>query len=122
MKDVENPMVIDPAPKLRGVRYEEGNWDDQNEPERLSYVSLEIDISNLTEEEANLFVGVFEDIQLRYFRKKEWDFCEPFNGWLDIDDGGDFLIVKGRVTDEDYTLIEDTLFEMRDKVEVSEWQ
>ena len=114
---VENPMVIDSAPKMRRW-YDE---DDEDEPVPVYKIRKKIDVSRLTEEEDELLLGVFEDIRDAYEYRELWE-DDTFQGWLHVKEEGGVMYVKGRVTDEDYTQIEDTLFEMRDKVEASEWE
>lgn len=115
---VENPMVIDPAPKKRRW-YEED--EEEDEPVPVYKFRKKIDVSRLTEEEGELLLGVFEDIRDAYEYRELWE-DDTFQGWLHVKEEGGVMYVKGRVTNEDETLISDTLFEMRDKIEVSEWK
>ena len=112
-------MVIDPAPKMR--RWYEDDDEEDEEPVPVYKIRKKIDVSRLTEEENELLLGVFEDIRDAYEYRELWE-DDTFQGWLHVKEEGGVMYVKGRVTDEDYTLIEDTLFEMREKVEASEWQ
>lgn len=59
--NIENPMIIDPAPKLIGRRYEDGNWDDTEQEDFIS-VDIDIDTRNLNTEEEGELYGALDDI------------------------------------------------------------
>lgn len=124
--NVENPMVIDPCGKLKGIRYEDGNWDDED-VEEFYRVNMEIDTRKLTIEEENLLYAVLDDIACYRCGK---DFYGDYRGELEVESvelegfGADEVFgkitLKGNVTEETYDEIWKALDEFSGRIVITQ--
>lgn len=125
--NVENPMVIDPAPKLIGRRYEDGNWDDIESEDFIS-VDIDIDTRKLTSEEEGDLYGALDDIACY---KCGYNFAGDYFGYLSVEcvevEGADYearnicgkITVKGEVAESVYDVLTDVLNDFGDgKIEI----
>lgn len=106
---------------------EKNGYEYDDDAEEFLSIKLEIDTRKLTVEEEDIIYGMFEDIRDNYrcIKRREDD---DFQGWLDVEtvkvDGANEdvngkILAEGYVTESDWEVIDNTVWEYRDKITVS---